>query len=202
MLLISVCLPIETKWMTPTFDWFLPLTVTTRRIKTIWPCHTFGPDHKQTCANPKPRHGRDVSEHIINHDWLSERFHSLALHVVGYRGPLRAHKNSFGTLLGSPLLHLQLPVPYPVHEHARPLHAKALTRTPVRLHLVVPVAQDLLIRDIGPYKLKTHIERITSQLLSHVHHKSASSRDKLTLPRINLLTSERHNVPLLILGLS
>ena len=188
--------------MDPTFDYLLPLAVATRRIKAIWPWHTRGPDHKQTCVNPKPRHGRDVSEHIINHDWLSERFHSFALHVVGCRGPLRVHKNSFGTLLGSPLLHLQLPVPYPAHEHARPLHSKALARTPVRLHLVVPVAPDLLIRDIGPCKLKTRIERITAQLLSHVHHKSASSRDKLTLPRINLLTPERRNVPSLILDLN
>ncbi len=103
---ISEHLPIESKWMAPTFDWFLSLTVATRRIKTIWPRHTFGPDHKQPCVNPNPRHSRDVSENIINHDWLSERYHDLVLHVVRCHGPLRIHKNSFGALLGSPLLHL------------------------------------------------------------------------------------------------
>jgi hypothetical protein len=136
------------------------------------------------------------------HDWLPERYHALALHVVCCRGPLRAHKNSFGALLGSPLLHLQLPVTHPAHEYERPLHVNALVRTPVRLHLVVNVASGLLIRDLGPCKLKARIERIIDHLLSHVDHKSAPSRDKLTFARINLPTSERHNLPVLILGLT
>jgi hypothetical protein len=81
-------------------------------------------------------------------------------------------------------------------------HVKTLARTPVCLHLVVRVAPDLLISDFGPCKLKARIDHITVHLHSHVDPKSAPSREKLTLPRINLLKPERLNLPVLILGLS